>query len=135
MNPGEEIRFNHPFELYLQTIRTHGLGKRTFESCSRTLRRVAYYFQRCPDNLSTDELNSYFSWMLEQYSWSSANVDLSGLIFSHRYVLERELEWLRIIRRQTTRQLPDIHSREEVIGSLTLFARGGVVFCWWLSIV
>ena len=114
MNPGDEVRFNHLFEVSLQTMRLHGLRERTIESYSQTLRRVAYYFQRCPDNLSTDELKNYFSWMLEKYSWSSVNVDLSGLIFLHRNVLERELEWFRIIRPQTTRQLPDIPSREEV---------------------
>lgn len=114
MNSAEEAKVNHLFEVYQQVMKLHGLRDRTIESYSRTLRRVASYFQRSPDNLSADELKDYFSWMLEKYSWSTVNVELSGLIFLHRYVLERELEWFKIVRPQTKRQLPDIPSREEV---------------------
>ena len=114
MNSAEEAQFNHLFEAYQQAMKLHGLRDRTIGSYSRTLRRVASYFQRSPDNLSADELKAYFSWMLEKYSWSTVNVELSGLIFLHRYVLERELEWFKIVRPQTKRQLPDIPSKEEV---------------------
>jgi len=52
--------------------------------------------------------------MLEQYSWSTIKVDLSSLQFFHRYVLEREMEWIKIIRPPRVRTLPDIPTREEV---------------------
>lgn len=67
MNSAEEAQFNHLFEVYQQAMKLHGLRDRTRESYSRTLRRVASYFQRSPDNLSADELKAYFSWMLEKY--------------------------------------------------------------------
>lgn len=35
--------------------------------------------------------------MLEQYSWSTIKVDLSCLQCFHRYVLVREMEWIKLI--------------------------------------
>jgi hypothetical protein len=39
-----------------------------------------------------------FTATLEQYSWSTIKVDLSSLQCFHRYVLEREMEWTKLIR-------------------------------------
>jgi hypothetical protein len=55
-----------------------------------------------------------FTAMLEQYSWCTVKVDLSSLQFFHRYVLDREMEWIKIIRPPRVRTLPDIPTREEV---------------------
>ena len=52
--------------------------------------------------------------MLEQYSWSTIKVELCSLQCLHRNVLEREMEWVKIIRPPRVRTLPDIPSREEV---------------------
>lgn len=65
--------------------------------------RVAGHFGRCPDDLKPDdlkpdELKTYFAALLEEYSWSTIKVDLSSLQFLHRYVLEREMEWVTIVR-------------------------------------
>ena len=54
MNPAEEAKFNHLFEVSQQAMKLHGLRDRTIESYIRTLRRVGSYFQRSPDNLSGD---------------------------------------------------------------------------------
>jgi hypothetical protein len=42
------------------------------------VRRIAGYFNRCPDNLTAADLKTYFAWMVENYSWSSVKVDLWG---------------------------------------------------------
>jgi site-specific recombinase XerD len=52
--------------------------------------------------------------MLENYSWSSLKVDLWGLVFFYRHVLERELEWIEIVKPPQTQTLPDIPTRGEV---------------------
>lgn len=97
-----------------QAMQLHGLRVKTIDSYRRTLYRVAGHFRRCPDDLKPDELKEYFAAMLEQYSWSTIKVDLSSLQFFHRYVLEREMEWIKIIRPPRVRTLPDIPTREEV---------------------
>jgi integrase len=78
------------------------------------VRRVAGFFNRCPDNLTATDLKSYFAWMVENYSWSSVKVDLWGLSFFFRQVLDRPMEWVDIIKPPNSRSLPDIPTREEV---------------------
>ena len=115
MKPEDNERFNRLYEQTLQTLRLQGLSHRTIDSYSRTLRRVALFFDRCPDDLSVDELKRYFSALLEKhYSWSSIKVELCGLQFFHRHVLNRQMEWVKIIRPPNVRRLPDIPTREEV---------------------
>jgi integrase/recombinase XerD len=115
MKPEAKERFNHLYELTLQALRLQGLRHRTIDSYSRSLRRVALFFDRCPDDLSTNELKRYFTALLDKhYSWSSIRVELCGLQFFHRHVLNREMEWVKIIRPPNVRRLPDIPTREEV---------------------
>jgi len=80
----------------------------------QAVRRIAGFFDRCPDNLTATDLKSYFAWMVENYSWSSVKVDLWGLVFFHRHVLGRELEWIEIVKPPQARSLPDIPTRAEV---------------------
>lgn len=114
MDPAEQARLDTLSVAMTQAMKLHGLRIKTIDSYRRTLFRVAGHFGRCPDDLKPDELKEYFSTMLEQYSWSTIKVDLSSLQFFHRYVLEREMEWIKIIRPPRVRTLPDIPTREEV---------------------
>jgi len=114
MDSAEQERFDRLFDATVQAMQLHGLRSKTIDSYCRTLRRVAGHFGRCPDDLTPAELKEYFSALLEQYSWSTIKVDLSSLQFFHRYVLDREMEWIKIIRPPRVRSLPDIPTREEV---------------------
>ena len=114
MDPAEQARFDTLLFAMTQAMKLHGLRDKTIDSYRRTLYRIAGHFGRCPDDLQPEELKEYFSTMLEQYSWSTIKVDLSSLQSFHRYVLEREMEWIKIIRPPRVRTLPDIPTREEV---------------------
>ena len=92
MDPTEQERFDRLFDANVKAMKLHGLRSKTIDSYSRTLRRVAGHFNRCPDDLSPDDLKGYFTALLEQYSWSTIKVDLCSLQFFHRYVLDREME-------------------------------------------
>ena len=114
MNPSEQERFDRLYANAIQAMKLHGLRKKTIDSYCLTLRRIASFFERCPDNLTTDEFRAYFSSLTDQYSWSTVKVDLSSLQFLHRYVLDREMEWVKIVRPPRVRRLPVIATREEV---------------------
>jgi site-specific recombinase XerD len=114
MKPEDQERFRRLYAENLRALRLHGKRSKTIDSYSRTLRRVANFFDRCPDDLSVDELKQYFSALLENYSWSTIKVDLCGLQFFHRYVFDRRMEWVKIIQPPRSRTLPDIPTREEV---------------------
>ena len=114
MKPEELERFQQLLAAYVQAMRLQGLRERTIETYSRSLWQVSKHFQRCPDDLSAEELKNYFAAMLDNYSWSSVNIQVSSLVFLHRYVLDRHVEWGKIIKPQISRALPDIPTRAEV---------------------
>jgi len=105
MNPSEQERFDRLNTNAIQAMKLHGLRKKTINSYCLTLRRVASFFERCQDNLTTDEFRSYFASLTDQYSWSTVKVDLSSLQFFHRYVLDREMKWVKIVRPLTVHSL------------------------------
>jgi integrase/recombinase XerD len=114
MNSSELDRFYSLYEEMIRAMKLHGLRIRTIESYCSSMRRVAHYFDRCPDELTPTELKDFFSSMLEHYSWSTIKVTLSALQFFHRYVLDREMQWVKIVRPPRIYRIPDIPTREEV---------------------
>ena len=104
-------------------MKLHGLRMRTIESYCSSMRRVAHFFVRCPDDLNPTELKDFYSAILERYSWSTINVTLSALQFFHRYVLDREMEWIKIIRPPCVYRIPDIPTREEVRLAINTFRK------------
>ena len=114
MNSSELEHFHSLYEEMIRAMKLHGLRARTIESYCSSMRRVAHYFDRCPDDLTPTELKDFFSTMLEHYSWSTIKVTLSALQFFHRYVLDREMQWVKIVRPPRVYRIPDIPTREEV---------------------
>ena len=114
MNSGELEKFKKLLAAYEQALRLQRKRDRTIETYCQYLWKVAKHFNRCPDDLSADELKSYFSWMLSRYAPNTVNVQVASLIFLHRYVLNREVEWGKIIKQKSPMSLPDIPTKEEV---------------------
>ena len=114
MEHHEQERFHQFYEQHLQALKLQGKRGKTIDGYARAVRRIAGYFDRCPDNLTVAELKAYFAWMVENYSWSSVKVDLWGLSFFYRHVLGQPMEWVEIIKPPNSRSLPDIPTRQEV---------------------
>ena len=114
MEQHEQERFDQLYAKHLQALKLQGKRSKTIDGYARAVRRIAGFFNRCPDNLNTTELKTYFTWMVENYSWSSVKVDLWGLSFFYRHVLGQPMDWVEIIKPPKSRSLPDIPTREEV---------------------
>lgn len=114
MNSGELEKFMKLLAAYEQALRLQRKRDRTIETYCQYLWKVAKHFNRCPDDLSADELKSYFSWMLSRYAPNTVNVQVASLVFLHRHVLNREVEWGKIIKQKSPMSLPDIPTKEEV---------------------
>jgi len=114
MNSGELEKFKKLLAAYEQALRLQRKRDRTIETYCQYLWKVAKHFNRCPDDLSAEELKSYFSWMLSRYAPNTVNVQVASLVFLHRYVLNREVEWGKIIKQKSPMSLPDIPTKEEV---------------------
>ncbi|MEA5415566.1 phage integrase N-terminal SAM-like domain-containing protein [Synechococcus sp. BA-132 BA5] len=73
------MRFDQLYAEQLQALTLQGKRSKTIDGYARDVRRIAGFFNRWPDDLTTADLNTYFAWMAENYSWSSVKVDLWGL--------------------------------------------------------
>lgn len=113
MNSQEQARFNPLFESMQRTLKLQGKAKTTQDSYSRAVRRAAERFERCPDDLSAEELRAHFAELLESHSWSTVKLDRCVLQFFYRYVLERPWDWVAIVKPPRAQRLPDVLTRGE----------------------
>jgi hypothetical protein len=56
MNAAEQARFHPLYESMQRALTLQGKAKATKDAYSRAVRRVADYFDRCPDALSAEDL-------------------------------------------------------------------------------
>ena len=115
MNSIEQARFTPLFESLQRALKLQGKAKATKEAYSRAVRRVGEYFDRCPDDLSAEDLRKYFADLLETHSWSTIKLDRCGLQFFYRYVLDRPWDWVDIVKPPRTSRLPDVLTREQTL--------------------
>ncbi len=122
MKASEQSRYNSLYHQHLRALKLQGMSVKTIDAYARALRRVAEYFNRCPDHLSTEQLACYFSDLVDSHSWSTVKVDRNGLQFFYKHVLKRDWTWVEIIKPPKIQSLPDILTLEE-IGRLISAAR------------
>ena len=130
MNTFEQQRFDSLYEQHLTNLTLQGKRPATIDAYSHAVRRIAAFFDCCPDNLSTDDLKRYFASLIESHSWSTVKLDRNGLHFFYRYVLNHSWEWLNIVKPPQVKRLPDILTPAEVaiVISLTRQLRYQVYF-------
>jgi site-specific recombinase XerD len=115
MNSIEQARFTPLYQQMQQALLLQGKRPKTIEAYSRGVRRVADYVDRCPDNLTTDELKSYFASLVHSHSWSTVKIDRNGIQFFYRHVLGRPWDWVKIVKPPQVRSLPDVLTRKETL--------------------
>ncbi len=81
---------------------------------ARAVRRVANYYDCCPDRLTTEQLEVHFAELIESHSWSTVKVDRNGLQFFWKYILKRDWQWVEMIKAPKVHSLPDILTLREV---------------------
>ena len=74
MNTQEQAHFNLIYQSYLNELTLQGKSVKTIDSYSRCLRQVATFFDVCPVNLTTDQLKSYFHYLVLHKSWSMVKI-------------------------------------------------------------
>lgn len=114
MHADEQNRFDALYQRHLRALKLQGLSAKTIDVYARAVRRLATAFDCCPDRLTVSQLEAHFSALVDSHSWSTVKVDRNGLQFFWRHVLEREWDWLSIVRAPKVKSLPDILTRDEV---------------------
>lgn len=114
MNATDQTRFEKLYAKHLTALKLQGLRPKTIDAYSRAIRRVALFFDCCPDTLTKDQLKTYFSELIDSHSWSTVKLDRNGLQFFYKHVLEKQWDWVSIVKPPTIYTLPDILSQAEV---------------------
>jgi len=114
MNNAQQTKFDLLYKKHVNALKRQGKSGKTVETYARAVRRIAAYFDRCPDKLKVDDLKVYFDDLLKTHSWSTIKLDRNGLQFFYKHVLEKQWVWVDIIKPPTQKTLPDILTHEEI---------------------
>jgi integrase len=114
MNRSQQSRFNHLYQSHVKALKRQGKSHKTIDAYARAVRRIAAYFERCPDRLTIADLKDYFSSLVQSHSWSTVKLDRNGLQFFYKHVLDKQWQWVDIVKPPQVRSLPDILTPDEL---------------------
>lgn len=115
MQKREAHRFDKLYTKFIQALELQGYAQVTVDSYGRGIRRVAEFFDCCPDQrLSPDDLRGYFAELLKTHSWSTIKLDRNALQHYWRMILNRDWDWVEIVKPPKRKSLPDILSPDEI---------------------
>jgi integrase/recombinase XerD len=114
MDKAETNRFNKLYKHHLRSLKLQGKSQKTIEAYSRAVRRISEHFDCCPDKLSVEQREQYFSDLVESHSWSTVKIDRIGLQFFWKHTLKKDWQWLNIVKAPKVQSLPDILTIDEI---------------------
>jgi len=105
----------------IEDMQLRGLSTHTQRGYVRAVHELAVYYNKSPDQVSEEELRSYFLHLKDErkLSRSSCTVVLCGIKFFVEYTLKREMPVFERIRPKKEKKQPVILSREEVYDILS----------------
>ncbi len=68
MNIDEQTHFNSLFQCHINELTLQGKSPKTIEMYSYYLRQVGGFFDCCPDQLSSEQLKTYFLYLVNNRS-------------------------------------------------------------------
>ena len=111
----EAKKFDALYNKFLNILQLQGYSISTIEAYTLAIRRVAQYFDRCPDaRLTKTELQTYFADLLKTHSWSTIKRDRNGLQRYFEHILEIDWDWVLITKPPKIKSLPDILTPDEI---------------------
>jgi len=114
MKPTEANRFKKLYQRHLRLLKLQGKSQKTIDAYSRAVRRISDHFDCCPDQLIPEQLEIYFGELVDTHSWSTVKIDRNGLQFFWRHVLNRDWQWVNIIKPPKIHTIPDILTPAEI---------------------
>ena len=114
MEHNEKDRFDELYQSHLRLLKLQGKSQKTIDAYSRAVRRISTHFDCCPDLLTLEQREKYFSALVESHSWSTVKIDRNGLQFFWKHVLKQDWQWVNIVKPPKIKTLPDILTLTEV---------------------
>lgn len=102
--------------LMLRAMTVRGLARRTQQSYVMAVRRLAKHYKRPPDQINSEEIQSYLARMIEVdgLSWSTCSVAANAFRFFYNVTLGLAAVDFEVPRPKQPQRLPEILSSEEV---------------------
>jgi integrase/recombinase XerD len=123
MNKKEQQEFDVVHKELEKILKLQGKSPKTVDSYSRAVRRLANYFDRCPLDVTRDEMRLYFADLVDRYSWSTIKIDRNGIMFFWKYILHRHWDWIEIIKPPQIKRIPDVLSIAETIQLMNMIEK------------
>ena len=103
-------------ERMLQDMQLRGFSDRTHECYIRSVRQLAQYHNKSPDQISEEELRNYFLYVKNVKKWKRATVTIAlcGIKFFFTQTLNRQWTTFDLVRPQREKRLPVILTRAEI---------------------
>ena len=100
----------------IEDMQLHGFAERTQKSYMQTVRQLAEYYNKPPDQVTEEELRQYFLYLknVKKVSRSTITLALCGIKFFYERTLQRQWATLALLRPQREQKLPVVLSVEEV---------------------
>lgn len=114
MNRSQQIKFQSLYRKHVSALKRQGKAESTIDVYARAVRRVAKFWDCCPDRLTQEQLEAHFDALVASHSWSTVKVDRNGLQFFYEHVLKRPWTWVDIVKPPQVRSLPDILTLKEI---------------------
>jgi len=100
---------------FIRDLRLRNYSESTIKSYVGHIKRMGQHFNRCPSELSSDQIKEYLNFQLEKgMSWSSVNLILSACNCLYKETLNNSEKIESIKRPKSRKTLPVVLSREEV---------------------
>lgn len=114
MNHAQKKRYQSLYKQHVNALIRQGKAETTIDVYSRAVRRITEFFDICPDKLTQEHLETYFTALIKTHSWSTVKTDRNGLQFFYKYVLKKQWQWVNIIKPPIKKTLPDILTPKQV---------------------
>ncbi len=114
MKKPEDLPCYEQYLRHVKLLKLQGKAKTTVDSYSRAICRVSDYFSCCPDELTPEQLQDYFAVLVETHSWSTVKIDRLGLQFYWKHILQKDWQWVNIVKPPRVQTIPDILSISEI---------------------
>jgi len=115
MNTTEQRKFDSLYHQHISALTRQGKAKNTIEGYGRAVRRITTFFDQCPDQLAQEQLHEYFDELIKSHSWSTVKIDRNGLQFFYKHVLDKQWQWIDIVKPPQKKVLPDILTQRELV--------------------
>ncbi len=115
MNTREQRKFDDKYSQFQRLLILQGYSQATQDSYTRGLRRLAAWYDKCPDQrLKKADFEAYFSELLQSHSWSTIKCDRNAFMRYWELVLERDWAVVDLIKPPIVKHLPDILVADEI---------------------